>query len=254
MQHRMASPALPLSLAAKWLSRLHLLTDVEAGRLLGLPDECIKWFVLDRFDVLVPSAASFMETMTHVFRVRRVLAGSSPAGRRLVGSRQFTAACLARLLPMSRECVVSAETRLYTTLIGALGVPAVGRVADGDGLPNIGMVVALIVCHADPIGANVRIINIDDDSDYALTAVLPASEPTTRVWERMMDVITDAVYAFIQAMPFAADHHGRSRVRCIKRLLFETIKHVAVRCRQLSTAASEILRRHIDELMLDHHD
>jgi len=224
MRHaRMASPALPPgSSARKWLHGLHLLTDLEAGRLLGLPNECMQSFVLDRFDTLVPRAVGFMDCVHQVFRVRRVLAGSSTAGRTLVGSRQFTAACLHRLLSTPRECVVTAETWLYAALQRGTQLPVTKC------QPNLGLVVALLVGDAESLSARVRHRAV---GGVVTQAVLPASEAATSEWMQTMHGMADACFVLCGSLG--------PKSRWAKTMLVEVIDNVTRRVQEMTRATQE---------------
>jgi hypothetical protein len=230
MRHvRMACPALPLA-AHRWLHRQHLLTDAEAARLLGLPDECTKALVLDRWDMLVPRAAEFMDAMTQVFRVRRVLACSSTAGRTLVRSRQFAAACLHRLLSTPRACVVSAETWLYAALQRRMRLGTMDR----EGPPNLGLVVALLVGDAESLSGRVRYVG----DDGLTQVVLPASESATREWRKVMDDTVDAGHVFIElTKALAPARHTR-----VESIVSATICHMARRTLEVVAAIEERTR------------
>jgi hypothetical protein len=216
----MATPALPANsrLAPMWLHRLHLLTDAEAGQL-GLPDECIKCFVLDQFDMLVPRAAEFMDAVRRVFRTRRALAGSSTAGRTLVRSRQFTAACLTRLLSTPRACTVSVETWLYAALRRGRAAGAV----DGVGRPTLGLVVALLVGDPESITARMRF------PGHRGSVVHPASQPATDEWERAMHDVVATAGGF---GPTTKDL-----------LCTEAVMHVNRRTREMIVALIEAIRK-----------
>lgn len=218
----MASPALPPSSAREWLHGLHLLTDLEAGRLLGLPSECMQSFVLGRFDALVPRAVGFVECVHQVFRVRRVLSGSSTAGRTLVRSRQFTAACLHRLLSTPRECVVTAETWLYAALRRCAQLPAT------ECQPNLGLVVALLVGDAESLSARVRHSAV---GGVVAKAVLPASEAATSEWMQTMHGMAVACFVLYGSLG--------PKSRWAKMMIVEAIDHVTRRVQEMTRATEE---------------